>query len=213
MTTLTSFVEALKKLKFENTFNPYSERCPYHDRDDAPGIRSKTLQVVLEAATQREIDALWVGQELGYQGGRRTGLAFTDDVHLREHVERWSVPFERPTKSKEVKEPTVTTVWDILSQIKQPVFLWNVFPLHSHKPGEPFSNRHHNACERKAGEKLLSQLRHLLEPRRLIAVGKDAEDVAHSLRDGHEVRYVTHPAARNNGREKFKKEMRTLYSS
>ena len=217
MTTPESFIEALRKLKFEDTFNPYSERCTLHDRYNAPSIRSKTLLAILEAATQREIDSLWVGQELGYKGGRRTGLAFTDDVHLQEHAERWSVPFERPTKGKEVKEGTATAVWDILSRIKKPVFLWNVFPLHTYKSDNPFSNRKHNAHECSAGKKLLSQLISLLEPHRLIAVGRDAEEVAHSLRDGHEVlrdghkvMYVRHPSY--GGQNKFRKKMKNLYS-
>ena len=210
MTTPESFVEALKKLKFEDTFNPYSDQCTVHDRYDAPSIRSKILRVVLETATQREIDALWIGRDLGYGGGRRTGLAFTDDVHLRKHVERWGVPFERPTKGKEVQERTATAVWGILSQIKKHVFLWNVFPLHSHDTGNPRSNRPHNVRERRAGKNLLSQLIHLLEPRRLIAVGRDAEEVAHSLRDGHEVIYVRHPAY--GGQKEFRAKMHALYS-
>ena len=211
MTTPESFVEVLEKLTFENTFNPYSDRCPIHDLDDAPSIRSRTLRALLEAAKQREIDDLWVGQELGYRGGRRTGLAFTDDVYFQEHVEHWGVPFERPTKGKEVQEPTATAVWSMLSQIKKSVFLWNVFPLHSYEPGEPFSNRPHNAGERKAGEKLLSQLIHLLEPHRLVAVGKKAEKVVSRLSNGCEVRCVRHPA---RGRQKeFQAQMRVLYSS
>ena len=210
MTTPESFVAALRKLKFEDTFNPYSDRCTLHDRHNAPGIRSKTLRFVLEAALQQEIDSLWIGRDLGYDGGRRTGLAFTDDMHLQGHLERWSVPFERPTKGKEVQERTATAVWDILSQIKKPVFLWNVFPLHSHNAGNQRSNRPHNAPERRAGEKLLSQLIYLLEPHRLIAVGRDAEEVAHSLRDRHEVIYVRHPAY--GGQNEFRAKMRSLYS-
>ena len=210
MTTPESFIEALRKLKFEDTFNPYSERCTVHDHDDAPSMRSKTLLAILEAATQREIDSLWVGQELGYKGGRRTGLAFTDDVHLQEHAERWSVPFERPTKGKEVKEGTAAEVWGVLSLIKAPVFLWNVFPLHTYKSDNPSSNRKHKAHERSAGKKLLSQLISLLEPHRLITIGRVAEKVAYSLGDGHEVMYVRHPSY--GGQNEFRAEMRALYS-
>ena len=36
------FVEALSKLKFENSFNPYSNRCVVHDLDDAPQRRLQT---------------------------------------------------------------------------------------------------------------------------------------------------------------------------
>ena len=210
MTTPESFVEALRKLKFEDTFNPYSDRCTVHDLYDAPSIRSKTLRAVLESATNQDIHTLWVGQELGYKGGRRTGLAFTDDMHLQQHADRWNVPFERPTKGKNVKEKTASTVWDVLSQIKAPVFLWNVFPLHPHDPDNPFSNRQHRSCERKIGENILSQLIYLLNPNRLIAVGREAEKVAHSLSNGHKVTYVRHPSF--GGQKEFRAKMRDLYS-
>lgn len=210
MTTPEAFVEALRKLQFENTFNPYSDRCTVHDRDDAPSIRSKTLRTILESAKNQDIDALWVGQELGYRGGRRTGLAFTDDVHLQQHAGRWNVPFDRPTSGKEVKEGTATAVWDVLLQIKAPVFLWNVFPLQPHDPDNPFSNRTHNARERKAGTNILSQLIHLLKPHRVIAVGRKAEKVVHSLSNGGEVIYVRHPSI--GGQKKFRAKMCSLYS-
>jgi len=82
------FVEALSKLKFENSFNPYSNRCVVHDLDDAPQRRSQALLTVLETATKQDIDSIWIGRDLGYRGGRRTGLAFTDDVHIHEYAAR-----------------------------------------------------------------------------------------------------------------------------
>ena len=75
----TQYIEALCNLNFENTFNPYSNRCTVHDLDDAPHRRAHTLQSMLKAATEQEIDSLWIGRDLGYRGGRRTGLALTKD--------------------------------------------------------------------------------------------------------------------------------------
>ena len=170
--TPARFVKELTDLNFENTFNPYFDRCVVHDLDDAPRCRSKALQSVLEAATEREIDSLWIGRDLGYRGGRRTGLALTDDVHVQTHAERWNLSIERSTTGDAIAEQTAAVVWRVLSQIKAPVFLWNVFPLHPHEPGNPFSNRSHNARERRAGEEFLSQLISLLRPRLLVAVGK-----------------------------------------
>ena len=76
------FVSSLRELRFENVFNPYSDRCTVHDVSDAPSRRTGVLLELLEAAAETEIDALWIGRDLGYRGGRRTGLALTDDVHL-----------------------------------------------------------------------------------------------------------------------------------
>lgn len=175
------FVGALGALDFENTFNPYTNRCAVHDLDDAPRRRSKSLHAMIEAAAEREIDSIWIGRDLGYRGGRRTGLALTDDVHLYAHAQRWGVSVERPTKGQAVAERTAAVIWSILSHIRAPVFLWNVFPLHPHEPDDPFSNRSHNSRERRAGEELLFQLILLLKPRRLIAIGTEAALTANRL--------------------------------
>ena len=84
--TPAQYVDELGKLNFEDTFNPYSNRCIVHDLDNAPQCRSQTLQSMLEAAMEQEIDSIWIGRDLGYRGGRRTGLALTDDAHIHEHA-------------------------------------------------------------------------------------------------------------------------------
>ena len=203
------FVEGLSKLHFDNAFNPYSNRCAVHDLDDAPRYRSRALQSVLEAAAEQEIDSLWIGRDLGYRGGRRTGLALTDDVHVKAHAERWALSVDRPTKGEIVAERTAAVIWRVLSQIKAPVFLWNVFPLHPHEPGNPFSNRAHNSCERRDGEEFLSELISLLRPRRLIAIGNDAAQTAHRMSDSDKVIQVRHPSY--GGQAKFLAQMNDLY--
>jgi len=195
------FVAALRELSLENVFNPYSERCVRHDRNDAPQLRSAALQSVLEAATEREVDSLWVGRDPGHRGGRRTGLAFTDDVHLHEHAERWGLTIRRATRGKIMVEQTATVIWRVLSEIDSAVFLWNVFPLHPHKPGIPFSNRPHTAHERKIGEEFLSELILLLRPRRLVAIGNDAAITARRLAGRQEIVQVRHPS--HGGQAKF----------
>lgn len=168
------FVDAVASLRFENCFNPYIDRCPVHDRADAPRLRASLLSTMLEQASHAPVDAIWIGRDLGYRGGRRTGLALTDDVHLLHHAQRWSIPIERPTKGSAVAERTAAVIWDVLSQIEDRIFLWNVFPLHPHEVNDPFSNRMHNSREREAGLQLLKLLIDLLQPRRLVAIGNDA---------------------------------------
>ncbi|MEJ0027678.1 MAG: uracil-DNA glycosylase [Rhizomicrobium sp.] len=207
--TPTQFVDALGALDFDNTFNPYSDHCAVHDVRDAPRRRSATLRAMLEVAVDSDIDSIWIGRDLGYRGGRRTGLALTDDVHIDAHAERWGVSVERPTKGGAVAERTAAVIWAVLFQIEAPVFLWNVFPLHPHEPGDPFSNRSHNSRERRAGEEILVQLILLLKPRRLIAIGNDAAHAAGRLTDTLEITQVRHPSY--GGQTEFLGQMRQLY--
>ena len=204
------FVEALSKLKFKNSFNPYSNRCVVHDLDDAPQRRLHALLTVLEAATKQDVDSIWIGRDLGYRGGRRTGLALTDDVHVHEYAARWGLSIQRPTKGDVAAERTAAVIWSVLSQIEVSVFLWNVFPLHPHEPGNPFSNRSHNSLERRTGEEFLSQLIFLLKPRRLVAIGNDAARTVHRLRYQHRVVQVRHPSY--GGQTQFLAQMYELYN-
>lgn len=203
------FVGALKELKFENAFNPYADRCVVHDLDDAPSRRAAALLSLLEAAAATEIDALWIGRDLGHRGGRRTGLALTDDVHLAVHATRWNVLIERATTGSMVAERTAGVIWSMLALVSTAVFLWNVFPLHPHEPDDPFSNRSHSPRERAVGEALLEELIAMLRPRRLVAIGNDAAKSADRLATITEVIQVRHPSY--GGQSDFVRQLRCLY--
>lgn len=203
------FVSSLQGLKFENVFNPYSDRCTVHDLEDAPARRSKALLELLQTAVATEIDALWIGRDLGHRGGRRTGLALTDDVHLTIHATRWNMSIERATTGTMVAERTAAVIWSMLALVSVPVFLWNVFPLHPHEPDDPFSNRTHRPHERAVGEALLAELVGMLRPRRLVAIGNDAAKVAFRLANITEVVQVRHPSY--GGQSDFLRQVRCLY--
>ena len=206
-----AFLAALDGLEFAHTFHPYRDRCPAHDRADAPRRRARMLRQLLERAAAAEIDALWIGRDPGHRGARRTGLALTDDLALPAHMARWSLPALRPTRSAPAREATAAAVWAELERIDAAVFLWNVFPLHPHEPGRPLSNRPHNARERRAGEALLAELIDLLRPRRLAALGADAARTAARLSGRREVIRMRHPA--RGGQRVFRAQARALYGA
>lgn len=203
------FVNAVASLRFANAFNPYSDRCEVHDKQDAPQRRAHALSALVEKAAKTAVDAIWIGRDLGYRGGRRTGLALTDDVHVEQHAKRWNVHAERQTVGEAVAERTAAVIWGMLDQVDQPVFLWNVFPLHPHEAGSPFTNRQHNARERQAGEELLSLLLGLVRPRRVLAVGNDAFSSAERVAGHCSVTLVRHPSY--GGQRQFERQVTELY--
>lgn len=204
------FVKAVAALRFENCFNPYVDRCETHDRQDAPLQRAQALSAILESASATEIEDIWIGRDLGYRGGRRTGLALTDEVNAAAHMSRWGVEIERPTVGAVVAERTAAVIWTMLAQIEARIFLWNVFPLHPHEPDEPFTNRTHNSTERRAGEELLAVLIELLRPRRIFAIGNDAAQAARRVDHHLPVIAVRHPSY--GGQTQFVAQIRTAYA-
>lgn len=209
--SLHPFVQAASALRFDNCFNPYVDRCEVHDRGDAPSRRATALSAMVEAAAREPIDAIWVGRDLGYRGGRRTGLALTDDVHIDRHAKRWDLVAQRPTIGAAVAERTAAIIWGMLGDIDSRVFLWNVFPLHPHKPDEPFTNRQHNARERRAGEEVLRELTTLLKPARIVAIGNDAAAAAGRVADVMPVICVRHPSY--GGQTEFMRQVTELYDT
>jgi len=205
--TPSAFVEALSAVQLESVFNPYRDRCPTYDRADAPKRRRANLRAFLEAVSEHEVDSIWIARDLGYRGGRRTGLPLTDEIHLQTFGEVYGLSLSRATKGPPMAERTATVIWQVLSQIDQPVFLWNVFPLHPYEPGEPLSNRCHTRAERDMFRDVLFTLLEMLRPRRLIGIGRDAQ---HALADLTLDCYaVRHPSY--GGQTEFIQTMNDLY--
>ena len=115
----------------------------------------------------------------------------------------------RQTIGAAVAERTAAVIWGMLDQIQVPVFLWNVFPLHPHEPGNPFTNRQHNARERQAGEEMLCLLLELLRPQRVVAIGNDAHQVATRISQSCQVTLVRHPSY--GGQRQFEEQIAQLY--
>ena len=189
-----SFVKTLSRIRLDGVFNPYSERCGLCDRADADRRRRTNLRTLLDAAIRMRVDSLWVARDLGYRGGRRTGLPLTDEEHLPALSRAYGgLPLRRATKGLPVAERTAAVIWKMLTQVDQPVFLWNVFPLHPFEPGRPLSNRRHTRTERQTCQDLFFALLDALQPRRIVAIGKDAHGTLDEFGlDHHSVRHPSY---------------------
>ncbi|WDY56231.1 uracil-DNA glycosylase [Pseudomonas sp. PSKL.D1] len=207
--TPKSFVKNLADLRLDNCFNPYSDICPVYDKQNACLLRRLLFEQLLYVASKSEVDAIWMGRDLGYKGGRRTGLALTDEVNAIAHAERWGIKAEQFTVGAMCKERTATIIWGVLQTIDAPIFLWNVFPLHPYIAGDFFSNRAHNARERKIGEEILSDLFDILKPRRIVAIGNDALKSGLKISGKASCCKVRHPSY--GGHNEFVEQISSLY--
>jgi hypothetical protein len=173
--TPKAFAAALAETYLPSVFNPYRETCSLHDRPDAADVRRRNLERCLGAALDARVDTIWIARDLGYRGGRRTGLPLTDEVHLGlAGALMGGIKLERATRGPVVAERTAAIVWRVLSHVRQPVFLWNIFPLHPHEAGDPFSNRCHTRAERDTTWPLLTSLVEMIRPKQIVAIGRDA---------------------------------------
>ena len=187
------FVNKLVDINLENVFNPYIDKCGFHDLADGPVRRTRNLRNALRSAIDNNSESVWIARDLGYRGGRRTGLALTDEAHLPNFSAlHKDIKVRKATKGPVVAERTATVIWKMLDRISDPVFLWNVFPFHPHLPGDPMSNRCHTSKELAHCDHLFNEMLELVRPKKIIAIGANAH--ASLKKKGVDGLSVRHPS-------------------
>lgn len=206
--TPEKLVASLADIRMPNVFNPYADFCAVHDRPDAAKARRANLTAFLKAARALKVDTIWMGRDLGYRGGRRTGLALTDERHLSAFAKLYSSSqVVQATVGPAVAERTAAEIWSAIGGLKLPPFLWNVFPFHPFEPGNPFSNRRFTAKELAAVHPINQALIDWLGICRIVAIGQDAAH--YSTAFGVEVLAVRHPSY--GGVTDFRQGIQALY--
>lgn len=206
--TPRTFVAALANVQLHGVFNPYRDHCEVHDLANAPAMRRKNLRDYLTAVESLGTDTIWMGRDLGYRGGRRTGLALTDEARLPLIAAHY--PGSSPckaTKGPSVAERTATEIWAVLARLEHPPLLWNVFPFHPHDPDDPMTNRRFATRELSEVTELNNTLIDWLGIRRIVCIGQDAVTYAATFRV--EVECVRHPSY--GGVTEFRKGMQRIY--
>ena len=208
MKTPKSFAAALSQVSMPLVFNPYMDCCAVHDLPAAASIRRGNLQRFLESSMDARVDTIWIARDLGYRGGRRTGVPLTDEIHLEKAgVLSGGIRLNRATVGPLVAERTATVIWNVLAEVREPTMLWNVFPFHPYAEGDSFSNRCHTKAEREATWPLLTALLSMIKPRRIVAIGRDAEIALSDLEIP--VNLVRHPSY--GGQNEFISGVRKIY--
>lgn len=178
----------------ENAFNEYAAG----DANNA--IRRSNLRLYLRAMAARQPEALLVMEAPGYRGCRLTGVPVTSRKVLLEGVPALGM-FGRDAGYCDVSdagfervygEQSATIVWSTLASLQALPFIWNTFPFHPHKVGQPLSNRQPLKAEIELGALFLKRVIELWEFKQVIAVGNVAHDSLHKA--GMICEKVRHPA-------------------
>lgn len=208
MSEIDTFITSLGRIQLPRVFNPYADTCPDHDKRGAPAIRRKNLRLVFEAGLAKGVETLWIGRDLGHRGGRRTGIALTDERHLSILERRLGIEgLTKATRTESMTERTAADVWQSVGRLKDVPIFWNAFPLHPHKAEESLSNRKHTRREFEVTEHFMSKLLLLFRPVRIIALGNDAHLVLTRL--GQSSTLVRHPSY--GGQAKFRLGIEAAY--
>ncbi len=193
--TLADLVADLAAATPATLSNPYACFEPELDRPSGAAIRAATLLAYLETRSRPAL--LLVGEAVGYQGCRFSGIAFTSERALP--VSQWT-----STRLGGWQEPSATIVHAALKELglEDRTILWNVVPFHP-ASGSPLSNRTPTMAERRAGTAWLDRLLAITQPGTVAAIGRVAEAAL-----GPRTPYLRHPS--RGGATKFREGLAEL---
>lgn len=200
------FCAELAGLRAERVFNPYRDLCPEHDAPEAASIRRANLDAYLTAALAARPRTAWIGRDLGYRGGRRTGLPLTDDIHLRDCAAVFGATLRKSTRTPAVAERTAREIWRVVGALQHPPFLWNAFPLHPFGDS-PQTNRRHSRAEFDRVADLLSTLLGAFRFDEVYALGADSAQALTRIGVAHT--RLRHPSF--GGHPEFRRQIQAEY--
>lgn len=213
MNAIGGLVYKIATLDFQapDLFNPYTDICPSEDHHDSPAIRRENLIRYFTVQLERRPKYLWVCEAPGYRGCRRTGLPLISENLLEKASKKLGLKnyFNKATKTAPVDEYSANAVWGMIDRVPDVPLIWNAYPLHPFKEGDPLTNRPPRKKEIESARHILSDLIEIFEPPRIIAVGRIAEKLLKE--QGLTCVYVRHPA--NGGLGKFRKGITEIYEA
>ncbi len=178
---------------------------PWRGRSAAVRLRQANLAYYFGVMGERAPTVLLVGEAPGYRGCGQTGIPFTSERIL---VQGSAGLFGSNSscqisgdRARPVSEASATIVWDVLQQQCHTLpLIWNAYPFHPHRPGDPHSNRPPTIVELEMGAVFLQNLLNLFPSvKQVVAVGNRADESLN--RQGIDHLKVRHPS--HGGKKDF----------
>jgi hypothetical protein len=186
----------------DDLYNLYRDRNPSLDVDNAPAIRRRNLRNYLDGYDAAP-PLFLLAEAPGPWGCRFSGVPVTSEAQLADD----DFPIDGRRTSREVdlhSEYSAGIFWRVLQPHFPSFFVWNSVPLHPHDPGEPLTIRTPRRTEVRAWQDLLTALVDVLDPERILGIGRKAERALQEA--GVDVTYVRHPS--QGGANKFEAGIR-----
>lgn len=200
MNTISGFVRRLQATKAtRRSFNPYA--------GDEAGAATKRLNLRLYLSKMLETRprTILIGEAPSYRGGRLTGVPFMSETLMLGGVPGSDLfgrgqGFRRATDLPRLStEASATIVWGAIGSLARPPLLWNAYPFHPFREGNPDSNRPPTREEIAIGQPFLLALLRIFDINAVVAVGNHAAATLSELHVPHVK--VRHPS--NGGKKKF----------
>ena len=159
-------------------FNPYRDRHAEFDQPDAVSIRRDNVRRYL-ACYEKRPPVLLLAEAPGPWGCRFSGVPLVSEAQLVD--EAFPIHGQPSSLKAPHHEYSATIYWRVLRPYFPHFFTWNSVPYHPHRRGEV-----------AASADVLAALLEILQPERLLAIGRKAEYALAKI--GAEATYVRHPS-------------------
>lgn len=193
----------------EAQFDPWKMASDDDEQSDPAAERRARLRQHLMA---EQVEFIAIGEAVGFQGARVTGMAFTSEALLLDGaIPRVRVSGRLSTRERPWSEPSARIVWELLYRngMAETTLLWNCSPLHPHLPGNPLSNRTPRSGEVEAGLPLVECLVRNHPKARVLAIGKTSAALLDRMQIAHVA--LRHPAY--GGRPELERQLGELRSA
>ena len=181
----------------DTLFNPYHTQHATLDRPDAPAIRRANLKAYLDAYDGAP-PLFLLAEAPGPWGCRFSGVPITAEAQLLDPA--FPIDGQRTSRQEEPHtEYSAGIFWRVLQPVFPHFFVWNSVPFHPHDAGKPLTIRTPRRSEVRRWSDLLEALLALLNPERIVGIGRKAERALTEI--GADVTYVRHPS--QGGAKKF----------